>query len=362
MPQPDGKTEDAPIIKPYDSIRQLFAAVLHSRSSSLTEWATLLRFQPGTAGFQRQYLKLLSRYSAMEESYIKSAIESLPTAGLRICIFDDSPVKKAGKNFPKQVDHYDHTTKAYYSGMEILATMLYQAGKVVTISTELVGKEDNKLKKATDSVEHLIVAFHVGLFLFDCWYCKPTLIEAITKHSAIWISKLRRNTIAIMDDDTPLGLENLAMNLRHKDFLKLKINGKVYWVYDVWLNLKSYGLTRVIISKDKRNAKPKFFATNSNSFTTKFILSLYLKRFTIEVYFKDVKQFLHIEKFFCRAEEKWKLHLLLTNILHWCIQRRNSISKAVRSVRQNLNACILFINENPLLNRFLAELKRIGQT
>ena len=56
------------------------------------------------------------------------------------------------------------------------------------------------------------------------------------------------------------------------------------------------------------------------------------------------------------------MHLLLTNVLHWSIQRKNSISKMVRAMRENINDCLLFINENPLIRKFFEELKKICQT
>ena len=97
-------------------------------------------------------------------------------------------------------------------------------------------------------------------------------------------------------------------------------------------------------------------------FLPKFIVSLYIKRFSIEVFFKDAKQFLNFESFFCRQYEKWSLHLEIINILHWAIQKKNSISKVVRRVRESIERCKLFINENSLLEKFIEKLRVLCQT
>lgn len=154
----------------------------------------------------------------------------------------------------------------------------------------------------------------------------------------------------------------LIEQVPHKEYTSVKVHSRKYWIYEMLLDFKSYGIQRVIVSKEGQYEKPIFLVTNAMNFSAKFIVSLYLRRFSIEIFFKDAKQYLHLESFFCRSEEKWNLHLLLTNIFHWCIQRKNSISKAVRSVREDINRCLLFINGNSLLAKFFDELRNLCQT
>ena len=108
--------------------------------------------------------------------------------------------------------------------------------------------------------------------------------------------------------------------------------------------------------------KPIFLTTNTEKFTGKFIVKLYLKRFSIEIFFKDAKQFLNFETFMCRNAQKWDMHLLLTNVMHWAIQKKNSISKTVRKMQENISICLLFINENSLIKIFFDELRKKCQT
>jgi len=356
------KKKAASIDKSIDFLKQDLAATIRSRKGSFSEMATLLRFQPGTKGFHRYYEQLLDKTKEIEQAFHKAVKKFLPEKGLRIGIIDDSSIKKAGKNFPKQQIHHDHTTNSFYSGLKILSTSVYQCGKLATISSKIVGKDDNKLEIAKEDIDVLIHKFHVDVILFDAWYCKGPVIDKILEHQMLFISRLRCDTKVILDEETTMRLDTIAENLPHNHYSKIKINNKSYWIYDMTINLESYGTLRVIISKEGQFEKPIFLVTNTDKFAAKFIVKLYLRRFSIEIFFKDAKQHLNLETFFCKPEEKWNLHLLLTNILHWGIQKKKSISKIVRKIRESIGACLLFINENPLLGKFFEGLRKLCQT
>ena len=335
----------------------LFAAVLRSRTGALTELSKLLRFQKGTKGFEREYNKVIPLIEEIKVAYRDSILETLPSVGFRLGIIDDSKLEKSGKTFPKQQIHHDASNDTFYSGMKVLSSAVYQNGKIAVVNSSIVGKCDNKIEVAIKETDMLIADFLVEIFLFDSWYCKNPLIEHIKKQGKLFVSRLRCNTKSEFDEDEER-LDALAKGMLHKEYEHIKIKGKSYWVKDLKLHLKAYGESRVVVSKEGLYDEPIFLLTNAGSFSAKFVVQLYLRRFCIEVFFKDAKQFLNFETFLCRKECKWNLHLLLTNILHWAIQIKNSISKTVRAIRENITDCLLFINENPLVAKFFDELRK----
>lgn len=343
--------------KVIDFGRQFFAAVLRSRKGALTELARLLRFQRGTKGFEREYIRLLPLIDRIKKAFRRVVLANLPSEGFRIGIFDDTGVKKSGKGFPKQQKHHDHTNNSFYSGMKILSSAIYQKGKVAAVSSVIVGKEDSKIEIAKQEVDKLVTDFMVDIFLFDSWYCKSPLIEKVMKKNKLFISRLRCDTKTELGEDEER-LDMLAKSMPHREYEPIKINGKPYWIKDFTFDLKAYGAVRVVFSKDSCNGKPIFLVTNAYNFSAKFIVKLYIRRFSIEIFFKDAKQYLNFETFMCRNQQKWDLHLQLTHILHWAIQKKNSVSKTVRAIRENINSCLLFINQNKLIIEFFEELKR----
>ena len=343
--------------KTVDFGKRLLASVLRSRTGALTELAKLLRFQKGTKGFEREYANLVPLIGKIKDAYRISILEALPSVGFRLGIFDDSNIEKSGKTFPKQQIHHNHTKNSFYPGMKSLSSAVYQNGKLAVVNSEIVGKEDNKINVAIKEIDRLIADFLVDIFLFDSWYCKNPLVEYIKKQGKLFISRLRCNTKSEFDEDE-VRLDALVKGMPHKYYEHVKINGKSYWIKDLNLSLKAYGESRIIVSKEGVYNEPIFLLTNAENFSAKFIVQLYLKRFCIEVFFKDAKQFLNFETFLCRKESKWDLHLLLTNVLHWAVQTKNSISKTVRAIRENITDCLLFINENPLIRKFFEELRK----
>lgn len=347
--------------KVVDFARQLFVGVIQSRTGSLSEIAKILRFQKGTKGFDRMYEKLLPIIEGIREAFKSVLLKELPLEGLRLGIIDDSSIKKVGKLFPKQQIHHDSSTNSFYSGMKVLSSAVYQNGKMAIVDSIIVGKNDNKLDVAKQEVDNLITNYFVDIFLFDAWYCKNTLLEHIQKRNKLFVSRLRRDTKTEFSEEE-VRLDALFKNLPHHEFTQEKISAKSYWIIDEMFYLKAYGYLRVIISKEGQYDEPVFLITNAYNFSAKFIVKLYLKRFSIEVFFKDAKQFLNFESFLCRKESKWKLHLLLTNVLHWSIQIKKSISKTIRNIRDNVEKCSLFINQNKLIKKFLVELLKKCQT
>lgn len=341
--------------------KQFFASVIRSRKGILREMCTLLRFQPGTKGFERRLEYLTTLVKEIKDAFKQKVIETFPSQGLRLGIFDDSLIKKAGKKFPKQKLLHDHTTHSYHSGMQIFSSAVYQGGKMAVVSSKLVGKGENKLAVAKEEVDILVFEYFIDIILFDSWYCKYNIIDRIIQHNKIFVSRIRSNSV-IKKGSGKKSLKKHAESIQHKKYSQVRIHGKSYWIYETVLVFKTYGKLRVIISKEGVNDKPVFLVTNTSKFTAKFIVMLYLKRFSIEIFFKDAKQFLNLESFCCRKAEKWELHLLLTNVLHWAIQTRNSISKIVRKIREDIGKCLVFINKNRRIYEFFERFKELCLT
>lgn len=358
--QKSNRNKHEQLDKVIDFGRQIFAATLRSRKGSLTELSTLLRFQKGTKGFERQYSKLLPLISELKKAFFIAINTNLPTEGFRLGIFDDTLIKKSGKKFPEERIQHDHTTKSHCTGMRVLSSLVYQNGKSAAVSSCLV-TEESKLDLAKKEIDKLIADFIVDIFLFDSWYCKEPVLTHINGKGKLFVSRLRCDSKALLGEEEQR-LDALVKSIPHKSYEHIAIKGKSYWIKELEFDLKAYGTMHIIASKEGAYDEPIFLATNAKQFSASFIVKLYLKRFSIEIFFKDAKQFLNFETFTCRTKEKWEIHLHLANVLHWAIQKINSISKTIWEIREDIDKCFLFINENPLLMKFFEELKKLCLT
>lgn len=79
--------------------------------------------------------------------------------------------------------------------MKVISSVIYQYGKVSTISSRIVKEEeDNKLLLARDEVYILADEYLVDVFLCDSWYCKSPLLEKIRGREKVFISRLRTDS------------------------------------------------------------------------------------------------------------------------------------------------------------------------
>ncbi|MBR9703135.1 transposase [Candidatus Woesearchaeota archaeon] len=342
--------------KDVEVLQSFAAAMLRSRRGVLTEYATLLRFPQGTRGFHRQYERLLRRVDTLKQALRAQVQEHLQDkAGLTLVIFDDTTIKKTGKQFENEGVHHDHTGGGYYQGFTACTTAVYKHGKIGVLETVFANDTLTKLEQCQTAFTSACKDVHPDVFLFDTWYALEPLLSTIEQLNKVYVTRLRSNRVVLFDNER-VSLRELAASIPHDQYTRIRIHRRTFWVLDLQLDLNGLGEQRVIISKDAVHANPVFLTTNAQ-FTTKFVVNLYLKRFAIELFFKDAKQFLNLETFQCRSKEKWELHLTLIHLLHWCIQKKNSISKTVRAIRESVDKIMSYINKNELFNKLFDELR-----
>lgn len=242
------RNKDSLLDKVIDFGRKLFSAILRSRTGSLSELATLLRFQQGTKGFERCFNNLLPLITEIKQAYRESVIAQFPEEGLRLGVIDDSPIKKTGKCFPHEKTQHDHSTNSFFHGMRVMSSCVYQKGKTAVVNSRIVGKEENKLELAKGEIDMLLSDFFVNIFLYDSWYCKEPVIKYLLNKGALFVTRTRTDTIAIFGEDE-VRLDVLAMSTPHSAYEQVVINGKSYWVLDLQLNLKAYGELRHILKR-----------------------------------------------------------------------------------------------------------------
>lgn len=337
------------------------AASLCSRRGSLAEQAALLRFQPGTRGYHREFERLTARRAALQETLQKQMQTHLQkAAGLTLAVFDDTPIRKTGKQFEGQTWQYDHTNNTYYNGFTACSTVMYRGGKMGVVQTKC-SKQQTKIAMFNDAIASLCQEpLAPDVFLFDAWYALKPVLSTIDERGKAYVTKLKSNLLVNFTDEKR-SLRELSASIVHEQYTNVAVHNKTRWVVDTELMLNS-GLQRILICKDHVFAKPIFLATNSRTFSTKQVLLLYEKRFCIETFFKDAKQYLNLSTFQCKSREKWETHFLLVQLLHWCLQRRHSISKIVRSVWDNVSKATSYINGNSLFRDFIEEFSKRCQT
>jgi hypothetical protein len=342
-------------------VKDFVSALMTARRAVMTEYCKVLRFAPTSRTFHRRFEQLLRLRDALQEVLREQVFAHLgEEQGLLLALFDDTPLAKTGRTFEGERSQYDHVKGCFFDGFTPCSVALYRDGKVGVVETTL--KADSKLKAAIAAFESLCAERTApDVFLFDAWYASMELLTRVEEMGRVYITRLKSNRQVLIGDEH-YGVRTLAASISHEQYAHVVVHGRSFWIVDTLLNLKGLGTRRVLICKDAVFAEPVFLVTNNTNFSTKFVLVLYQKRFAIEVFFKDAKQLLNFSSLQCRSAVKMELHFLLVQLAHWCLQRRHSISKTVRALRDSVENVRSYINQNPLMQQFLDALHKRCQT
>ncbi len=344
-----------------EQLKLFVSALMTARRAVMTEYRKVLRFSPTARTFHRRYERLVALVDELKAALREQVLARLSEEqGLLLAIFDDSPLHKAGRKFESESSQYDHVKGCFYDGFTPTSLALYRNGKVGVIETTLA--PSSKLDECLCAFERLCEE-HIApdVFLFDAWYASTGLLAAIERLERVYITRLKSNRLVLVGDEQ-VSLRSLAASATHDQYAHVIVHGRSFWVIDTMLDVNGLGTRRVLICKNGVFAAPVFLVTNSANFSTKFVIMLYQKRFAIEVFFKDAKQLLNFSTLQCRSAAKMDVHFVLVQITHWCAQRRGSISKTIRRIRDSVEEVTSYINENTLFKEFLDELSARCQT
>ena len=342
-------------------VKDFVTALMTARRAVMTEYRKVLRFAPTTKTFHRRFERLLALRDLLKVTLREQVLARLgEEQGLLLALFDDSPLAKAGRKFEGEASQYDHVKGCFFNGFTPCSVALYRNGKVGVVETTL--KVDSKLNAAIAAFEALCAERRApDVFLFDAWYASIELLTRVEELGRVYITRLKSNRQVLVGDEHQ-SVRALAASIAHEQYEHLVVHGRSFWIVDTMLELKGLGRRRVLICKNDRFAEPVFLVTNNTNFSTKFVLVLYQKRFAIEVFFKDAKQLLNFSTLQCRSADKMDLHFVLVQLAHWCLQKKNSISKTVRAMRDSVENVTTYINQNLLMQQFLDALRTRCQT
>lgn len=184
-----------------------------------------------------------------------------------------------------------------------------------------------KLKLAVELIEDAIQrSLNFSIVLFDGWYLASEVIEAVKKHGKEWISILKTNrnleasSLKIYNEegkrlefDKPLiKVCDLVPLIPKTAYREVVIDDEtVYWAFTFTAVIPTVGKVRLVIAFDNQRCEGHYavLATGQLLWEAKKIISSYLCRWEIEIFYKDAKQELGFSDYQCRKgpaiEKHW---------------------------------------------------------
>jgi SRSO17 transposase len=185
-------------------------------------------------------------------------------------------------------------------------------------------KLDLACKLIDQAVGH---ALDFDVVLFDGWYLAPQVIECAAKHHKDWVSVLKKNrnletaSFTLKDElGQPIALpgpeikvEDLLPLIPHSAFKPITIAAKTYWAFTLTVRIAGLGKVRLVISYANSVLTGTYVVliTNRCDWSAKRIIQTYLRRWPIETFYQDSKQYLGLDEYRMRSAEAFQKH--------WCL-------------------------------------------
>lgn len=244
------------------------------------------------------------------------------------CIVDDTiashtkPSSQAVHPIEAAYFHQSHLKGCQDYGHQIVSVMLSCNGIILNYAVILYDKSKSKIKIVQEIAEELPIAPVVSYFLCDSWYTSVKVMDNFIRKGFYTIGALKTNRIIY-----PCGIHQkvseFALYLRKtdRDVSLVTVDNREFYVYRYEGKLNDIPNAVVIISYPKEAfGEPKalrvFISTNVG-LSTQEILDIYTKRWPIELFFRQSKSKLALDKYQIRSQQGIKRYWLIMSLVHY---------------------------------------------
>ena len=267
------------------------------------------------------------KISVIEVIYSEAARTGKPV----FCIVDDTiasktkPSSRALHPIEDAYFHQSHLKGKQDYGHQAVAVMLSCNGIVLNYAFVLYNKSISKISIVQNIAEELPVPPVISYFLCDCWYVSEKIISTFAERGFHTIGALKTNRMLY-----PFGIRKklsefaALLSVTHSDFNLVTVKSKKYYVYRYEGKLNGIENAVVLLSyPEKAFGNPKAlraFLSTDVSLSTDEILSCYVCRWPIEVFFRQCKDKLALDSYQIRSAQGIRRYWLLMSLAHYiCI-------------------------------------------
>lgn len=284
------------------------------------------------------------------------AIQS-QTAGLGYLIIDDVIIRKPyGKSIAPTAYVYDHTNNRFVWGMHIVV-LLWSNGWIKVPVTFRIWRPEEKCEEYHTKVQLAIrmisFAHKSGLVAeyvtFDTWYSCKELLQKLSACGYPYVCMVKNNRKVLYRNKFPLSVKDLSLLFSKKQYRFYRGTG--FYIKALPVTLPGVGNIMMAIVKNGYSASIKntrFIITDLPDVATQDILKKYLCRWDIEVFFRDIKQFLNFEKVQVRGLQKLEGYfslVFISSVFVQIIQIRNGLNTMGETIRFLQNIVQVKVND-----------------
>ena len=245
-----------------------------------------------------------------------------------LCIVDDTiashtkPSSQAENPIEAAYFHQSHLKGCQDYGHQAVSVMLSCNGITLNYAIILYDKSKSKIQIVQEIAEELPPAPVISYFLCDSWYTSAKVMDSFIRKGFYTIGALKTNRIIY-----PCGIRQkvseFALHLRKEDpdVNLVTVDNRNFYVYRYEGKLNDIPNAVVIISYPENafgtpEALRVFISTNAG-LSTQEILDGYTRRWPIEVFFRQSKTKLALDKYQIRTQTGIERYWLIMSLVHY---------------------------------------------
>jgi len=319
----------------YSYYCNLVIAICISHGSTIERLVKLLRNSPHRTNHGEFLWRSEFGEMAVVRDQAKASLKRLYQKGCKDCllIIDDTQTIKRAKKMQAVGKIHHHASGKYCMGHTIVKACLFYRGVTIPLGSWLYVKKEHAkglgvpFKKLTELAGQIVLGaeipdkLHVTV-LFDAFYLCPAVVDACKKRKwrYIGVSKSNRwlTVSSIKHKVGKYGRNILNRTGRWYSIKGLRKTSSYKLAQRVGM-MNKLGRVKVIFSKRRNDRTVIALVTNDIRLSMKKVVSLYLKRWAIEVMIKEQKQHLGLGDYRVWRYRAIVRHLCLVDSAYACL-------------------------------------------
>ena len=245
-----------------------------------------------------------------------------------LCIVDDTiashakPSSQALHPIEAAYFHQSHLKGCQDYGHQVVSVMLSCNGIILNYAVILYDKSRSKIQIVQEIAKELPIAPVISYFLCDSWYTSAKVMDSFIQKGFYTIGALKTNRIIY-----PCGIRQkaseFAFHLRRSDpkVNLVTVGDREFYVYRYEGELNDIPNAAVIFSYPREafgNPKAlRIFLSTNVGMSTQEILDTYTKRWPIELFFRQSKSKLALDKYQIRSKQGIQRYWLIMSLVHY---------------------------------------------
>lgn len=229
--------------------------------------------------------------------------------------------------------HQSHLKKKQDYGHQAVAVMLSCNGITLNYAIVMYDKTKSKIQIVQEIVEELPETPVRSYFSCDCWYTCGKIVTAFSKKGFYTIGAIKTNRLVTLEGNIlQIGQLAPALQLAGLTADLATVGKRQFYVYSCRVQIDNIGDAVILLSYSREAfGKPsalRAFVCTDLSLSITEILNHYMLRWNIEVFFRQAKQKLALDKYQIRSSQGIKRFWLLMSLAHFlcCVGTGQTLS------------------------------------